>query len=65
MMDVAFGGIWTPLDDDMLALSTRTLAFGGPKRHLLSLDIMKRLGFDGLDGSRRKMMWFEGGRCMT
>jgi hypothetical protein len=65
MMKVAFGGIWTPLGDDMTTPSTWMLAFGGLKHHLLSLEVMKRLGFDGIHGSGRKMMWFEKGICMT
>jgi hypothetical protein len=65
MMDVAFGGTWTPLGDDMIAPSTLTLAFGGPRRHLPSFDVMREARVCALDGSGRGMMWFEEGRCMT
>jgi hypothetical protein len=41
MMDVDFGGIWTPIGFDMMGLSTWTLAFGGPKHRLLILDVMR------------------------
>jgi hypothetical protein len=33
--DVTFGGTLTTFEDDIIALGTRTLAFGGLGRHLL------------------------------
>jgi hypothetical protein len=65
MIDIAFGGSWTTLGDDIIAPYTWTLGFGGPRCHLPSLDVMWRIGFDGLDGFRREMMWFEGRRCIA
>jgi hypothetical protein len=65
MFEVAFEGTWTTLGDDIISPYTYTLFFGGPRRHLPSLDVMWRLGFDGLDGSRREIMCFEEGICMT
>jgi hypothetical protein len=35
MMDVAFGGTWKTLEDDIIALGTWTLASGGLGRHFL------------------------------
>jgi hypothetical protein len=49
----------------MIASSTWMLAFGGPRHHLPSIDIVKEARFCELVGSRKEMMWFEEGRCMT
>jgi hypothetical protein len=45
VMNVAFGGTLTTLEDDIIALCTWMMTFGGLGRHLLSLDVMWRLGF--------------------
>jgi hypothetical protein len=58
--DIAFGGTMTAFEDDIIALYTWVFAFAGLGHHFLSLDVIGRLGFGGLDGSRDDVMWFEG-----
>jgi len=64
MMEISFGGTWTPLGDDMISHSTWMFAFGGPRCHFPSLNVMREARVCGLDGFIREMMWFEKGRCM-
>jgi hypothetical protein len=45
VMNVAFGGTLTTLEDDIVSIYTLTMDFGGLGRHLISLDVMWRLGF--------------------
>jgi hypothetical protein len=45
VMNVAFRGTLTTLKDDIISLCTWMMASGGLGHHLLSIDVMWRLGF--------------------
>jgi hypothetical protein len=45
IMGVSFGGTLIALEDDNVSLFTWKMEFGGLGHHLLSIDVIRRLGF--------------------